>query len=208
MDSNKAAKWIVAICLFSMGLYAPVFANPIHIYGGEFNLPIIDKPGHGSSMTEAIIEVPDHFTIYDLDVRINITHTNVFDLQLFLKAPQGPRICLNYFDELTEYDIYPNYTNTIFDDEAQVSIENGVAPFTGRFKPRGPGRLKDFESQSAFGIWRLQIYDMFDWDYGTLDRFELIVTVPEPATIIILAFGSALIIGIRPRLKVKAKPSK
>lgn len=175
-----AGGWGSAICVGS-----------VHIYSGDFNLPIIDEPGSGSSMTEAIIEVPDHFIISDLDVRINITHTNVFDLQIFLKGPCGPKICLNYFDVLTEYGIYPNYINTIFDDEAEVSIEDADAPFTGRFKPRGPGQLEDFEGKETFGEWRLQIIDMWDWDTGTLDSFELIISTPEPAAtgLLILGFG-------------------
>ena len=167
-------------------------------------MPIVDKPGPGSVMTEAIIDVPDHFAIYDLDVRINITHTNVFDLHLFLKGPQGTRICLNYFDALTEYDIYPNYTNTVFDDESSISVEDGAAPFTGRFKPRGPGKLEDFNGMDTFGKWRLQIYDMFDWDYGTLDSFELIVTIPEPATALLLSLGTALLTLSKPRRNRKS----
>ncbi|UCF00432.1 MAG: proprotein convertase P-domain-containing protein [Planctomycetota bacterium] len=170
-----------------------VLSVPFDIYGGDCDLAIVDKPGPGCEMTEAVIDVPDNFTVYDIDVRINITHTNVFDLQLFLQSPSGTRICLNYFDSLSEYDIYPNYTNTIFDDEAMVSIEDGAAPFSGRFRPRGPGQLKDFDGQDTFGLWRLQIYDMFDWDYGTLDSFELLVTIPEPATILLLTLGAGLI---------------
>lgn len=194
MDT-RSSKFVVYVALaFVAGFPSLVFSVPVQkIYGGDFDLPIIDKPGRGSVMTEAIIDVPDHYTIYDLDVQINITHTNVFDLQLFLKGPQGPRICLNYFDALTEYDIYPNYINTIFDDEAQLLIKDGAAPFTGRFKPHGPGQLEDFEGKDTFGSWRLQIYDMWDWDYGTLDSFELIVTIPEPATAILLTLGAGLI---------------
>jgi len=193
MDTRSSTITLITAFAIVAGFPSLAFSVPVQkIYGGDFDLPIIDKPGRGSVMTEAIIDVPDHYTIYDLDVRINITHTNVFDLQLFLKGPQGPRICLNYFDELTEYDIYENYRNTIFDDEAQLLIKDGDAPFTGQFKPRGPGKLIDFEGKDTFGSWRLQIYDMWDWHYGKLDSFELIVTVPEPATAILLTLGAGL----------------
>jgi len=201
MDTRSSKFIIYVVFAFVAVFPAPVLSVPVHIYGGNFSLKIVDKPGPGSEMTEAIIDVPDHFAVYDLDVRINITHTNVFDLQLFLKGPQGTRICLNYFDALTEteYDIYPNYTDTIFDDDSAVPIEQGVAPFTGSFKPRGPGKLEDFKGIDTFGKWRLQIYDMFDWDYGTLDSFELIVSVPEPATALLLTLGATLSVLLRPR---------
>ena len=193
MDTRNSAVIIFIIFVLVTGCPSTASAVPVYTYGGNFDLPIVDKPGRGGVMTEAIIDIPDHYMIYDLDVRINITHTNVFDLQLFLKGPQGPRICLNYFDELTEFDIYPNYTDTTFDDEAQLLIKEGAAPFTGRFKPRGPGKLEDFEGKDTSGEWQLQIYDMFDWDYGTLDSFELIVTVPEPATALLLTLGVGLL---------------
>jgi len=176
-----AGAWGSAIC-----------AGSVHTYSGNFNLPIIDKPGSGSSMTEAIIEVPDYFIITDLDVRISITHTNVFDLQIFLRSPTDTIICLNMYDVYKEFAVYPNYTNTIFDDEALFSIKEGVPPFTDRFKPRGPGQLKDFEGKGTFGKWRLQIIDMWDWDTGTLDSFELIITTPEPATAVLLTLGFGL----------------
>lgn len=196
MDTRSSKFIVYATFALVISFPSLVFSVPVQkIYGGDFDIPIIDVPGPGRvAMTEAIIEIPDYYTIYDLDVQINITHTNVFDLQLFLKGPQGPRICLNYFDALNkEYDIYENYRNTIFDDEAQLLIKDGDAPFNGRFKPRGPGKLEDFEGKDTFGSWRLQIYDMWDWHYGTLDSFELIVTVPEPATAILLTLGTGLI---------------
>ncbi|MFC1739752.1 proprotein convertase P-domain-containing protein [Planctomycetota bacterium] len=203
MDSHKAAKWIAAICVFSMGLHAPAFADPIHIYGGEFDLPITDK----NWMPDAVIEVPEHLPIHDIDVVVTITHTSAFDLQIYLQSPGEFQLCLNMYN-LDEFFVGGDYANTIFDDEASISIEDVQPPFTGHLRPRAPALLQDFNSQDAFGVWRLRVYDAYYYDTGTLDRFELIITAPEPSTIILLAFGSAFIIGLRPRLKVKAEPSK
>ena len=193
MNARSALKRIVAPLLIAVTVcVSTVFANPVHIYGGSFDLPILDEPGPESSMTEAVIEVPDNFTIDDLDVSITVTHTNVFDLQIFLQSPLGTRICLNMFDFKDEFSVYQNYTNTIFDDEADISIKQGQAPFTGRFRPIEPFELSEFDGEQTAGLWRLQIYDMFDYDTGTLDRFELIITTPEPATAILLILGIAL----------------
>ena len=179
-----------------------VYASHVHIYTGDFNLPIIDKPGPGSTVTEAVIETPDHFVIEDLDVQINITHTNVFDLQLFLQSPAGTRICLNMYDSFYDFFVGANYTNTVFDDEALFSIKDGVPPFTGRFRPVDVdpyNKLSKFDGQDAYGSWRLQIYDMFDSDTGTLNSFELMIETPEPATAVLLTFGIGLVSLFKPR---------
>jgi subtilisin-like proprotein convertase family protein len=206
MEALNAKERAVAAIILMLAVCASCAqATYVHTYGGPFDLPIIDVPGPDSQMTEAIIEVPDHFPIHDLDVRINITHTNVFDLQLFLQDPLGSRICLNMYDFKDEFGTYPNYTETIFDDDALLSIEQAEPPFTGRFRPRQPYELSLFDGHDAYGTWSLQIYDMFDWDTGTLDSFELIFTTPEPASVLILALGGALLTFFRPR-RLKNKP--
>jgi hypothetical protein len=167
------------------------FPDPVRIYGGKFDLPLLDPIGPGSAMTEAAIEVPDHFVIADLDVRINITHTNVFDLQLFLQSPAGTKLCLNMYD-FDEFFTGANYTDTIFDDEAILSIKDGDAPFTGRFRPEAGYLLESFDGQDTYGSWRLQIYDMWPTDTGTLNSFELMITTPEPASAIFFILAAAL----------------
>lgn len=193
MDARGAVQWIVTILVVVGGVSVPVFAGPVYTYGGEFDTPLLDPIGPGSLLTEVIIEVPDHFIVSDLDVRISITHTNVFDLQLFLESPLDTRLCLNMYHFEKEFSEYPNYTNTIFDDEAPLSIKQAEAPFTGRFRPVGPDKLSQFDGQNTYGPWRLQIYDAFWWDTGSLDSFEIMVTTPEPATAILLLLGTGLI---------------
>jgi hypothetical protein len=167
-----------------------VYAGHLHIYSGDFNLPIPAQPDSSKGwMTDAIIEVPDHFVISDLDTGINLTHTNVFDLQLFLQSPAGTKICLNMYD-YDEFFVGANYTDTIFDDEALFSIKDGKAPFTGRFRP--VDKLSKFDGEDAYGSWRLQIYDAFYYNTGTFNHFELAITAPEPATAIFLTLGAGL----------------
>ena len=197
MDARSAVQGIVAILVVVVGASFPVFAGPVYTYGGNFDIPLLDPIGYGSSLTEVIIEVPDHFIITDLDLRIDITHTNVFDLQIFLQSPAGTRRCLNMYN-LREFFEGANYTQTIFDDEAQVSIKEGKAPFTGRFRPIEPYKLSDFYGEDTYGPWRLQIYDMWPVDTGTLDSFELVITTPEPATAILLILGAGLVTLFKP----------
>jgi len=170
------------------------FSDPVYIYSGDFNLPIPANPDDTKGwMADAIIKVPDHLVISDLDSGISLTHTNVFDLQIFLQSSASTRICLNMFDFKNEFSVYPNYTNTIFDDESLFSIKEGDAPFTGRFRPLEPYKLSEFDGEDACGSWRLQIYDAYWWDTGTFNRFELMIEAPAPASVIFLTLGVCLI---------------
>lgn len=202
MDAPNTVQRIVVIVLIVVGVSFPVFAGQVHIYSGDFDIPLLDPIGPGSSLTEVIIEVPDNFIIHDLDVRISITHTNVLDLQIFLQSPAGIRLCLNMYNPFDEYFEGENYTQTIFDDEAETAIEQAEPPFTGRFRPKAidaANLLEVFDGQDSYGPWRLQVYDMWPVDTGNLDSFELIITTPEPATAILLLLGTALITLLNPR---------
>jgi len=199
MNAHSRLKWIISLLFVWMSCSTAVFAGPTIIYGDDFDLPILDKPPSGSSMIEAIIKVPDHLTIYDLDVGINVTHTNVFDLQIFIQSPIGTRLCLNKYDFKNEFFKGEGYLQTIFDDEADIPIEQGTAPFTGRFRPKAGSLLEIFDGEDAYGLWRLQIYDMWRWDTGYLDRVELIVTIPEPTAITLLLIGVSLTAVFRSR---------
>ena len=206
MDARSAVQRIVAILLITGGACGgTVLAGPVHVYSGDFDLPIPSPDDPDSEfgrgwMADAVIDVPDHFTIDDLDVSITVTHTNVFDLQIFLQNPSGTiRICLNMYDFKNEFSVDPDYTNTIFDDEAEISIKEADPPFTGRFRPVEPYQLSEFDGEQAAGQWRLQILDMFYYDTGTLNHFGLIITTPEPTTAILLLLGTGLIAMFKPR---------
>jgi len=200
MDSCSAVQRIVAILVIvAGGCGGAVFAGPVYTYHGSFNLRIPAEPnGSQGWMADAIIDVPHHFTIHDIDVGISLTHTNVFDLQIFLQSPAGIMLCLNMYD-FREYFEGANYTNTIFDDEAEVPIEQAAPPFTGRFRPRTGNLLEVFDGRDSFGLWRLRIHDAFYADIGTLNSFELMITTPEPATATVLTLGAGLLLLLRPR---------
>jgi len=201
MDARSVAQRIVAILVIAATTCAgPAFANPVHIYTGDFDLPIPspDDPDSEFSrgwMEDAVIQIPDHFTIDDIDVGITLTHTCVFDLQIFIQSPDGTTLCLNEYS-FDEYFDGENYTQTVFDDEAELPIEQGQPPFTGRFRPKAIDPLNllgVFDGQDSFGLWHLRIYDAWYADTGTLDRFELIITTPEPTTVVLLILGIALL---------------
>jgi len=177
-----AGAWGSAIC-----------AGSIHIYSSDFNLRIPAEPADTRGwMEDAVLEIPHHYTIYDVDVGITLTHTNVLDLQIFLRSPAKTTICLNMYNLDPPLNKGANYTQTVFDDEALLAIEDAQPPFTGRFRPLEPYRLSAFDGEGSFGPWRLRIYDFWPLDIGTLNHFELVIATPEPATAVLLTLGFSL----------------
>lgn len=66
-------------------------------------------------------------------VTINISHTWVSELNLFLEGPNGQKLELSSGNGAGG----DNYTNTVFTDAAASFITVGTPPFTGSFKPEG-----------------------------------------------------------------------
>jgi hypothetical protein len=64
-----------------------------------------------------------------------------------------------------------DYTQTIFDDQAIKSIKEGVAPFTGRFKPEMP--LSTYKDKSITGQWQLRIAESGNVNSGILNQWCL-----------------------------------
>jgi len=203
MDLLKTAKR--SAVTFTLLIMFSTFcsADIIHKYQGEFDLPI-PKPDSDPKkstkgwMEDAVIQIPEHLIINDLDVGVSISHSSVFDLQLFLRSPVGTTICLNRYN-FDEFFTGANYLNSIFDDEAESAIESAQPPFAGRFKPKSPALLQSFYNEDAFGTWELRVYDSFWSDSGTLKQFELYITTPEPRSAMLFILCALGIIILKPK---------
>jgi subtilisin-like proprotein convertase family protein len=118
-------------------------------------------------------------------VEVNITHTYVGDLDIYLEGPDGLFIYLvDSFgpDGASDPDFLlsdfagDNFVATVFDDSAALSIYDGDAPFTGGFAPTEPLStfLDSYSTGSDWnGAWTLSIYDQLDPDTGTLNSWKL-----------------------------------
>lgn len=113
--------------------------------------------------TRSTIRISEDFIISaNVNVSINLEHTFDNDLDIFLIAPDG-RITELSTDNGGSED---NYTNTVFDGEALVSIVDGEAPFTGVYRPEESFTLLD--GISSAGDWTLLIIDDLNGDEGIL----------------------------------------
>ncbi len=192
MDMHGQVQRIAAAFAIALSLCSVALADLGMVYGGPFDLRI---PATGSGHAwaqEAVVNVPDHITVIDVDASVTLTHTSVFDLEIILAGPNGARVRLNWYSPSEEFFEGQNYTGAIFDDEASASIELADAPFAGRFTPKAPSRLDVFDGIDSYGPWRLQIYDWWYNNTGTLEEFKLIFNTPEPTTILTLILGASL----------------
>jgi len=155
-------------------------------------------------MTPATLSVPDHGLISDLDVLLDISHTNVVDLCIYLDSPRGGTVILKDEQLMNHFwrdDPKIDMKNTIFDDDANHTLLQANPPYTGRFKPAAANFLSTFNGQDACGEWTLRIYDLAYADTGALNRWEMHIEYlgnPEPLTFCYLA-AAALFLRHRPR---------
>jgi Ca2+-binding RTX toxin-like protein len=159
----------------SLGSDIPSFtpATTSIISSGTIAVAINDNATATSSLNVSGLNT----AIQDVNVRLNLTHTYVADLEVTLVSPTGTRI--NLFAGIGGGG--DNFTNTILDDEATNAISSGAAPFTGTFKPSG--LLSGFDNQNPNGDWRLEVKDNATGDRGTLTHWALEFTHAQPIVI-------------------------
>ncbi|MEO8269726.1 MAG: proprotein convertase P-domain-containing protein, partial [Aureliella sp.] len=66
---------------------------------------------------------------------------------------------------------YQPFTGTILDDEASLSITEGVGPYSGRYRPVEP--LSAFDGTNTRGVWRLEVRDTATGNTGVLNNWSL-----------------------------------
>lgn len=123
----------------------------------------------------SVLNIPNAYSINDVNVTLNITHPWVGDLGISLVSPEGTEVIL----VSSRFDPGDNYTNTVFDDDASDPLSSGSAPYTGSFRPEGI--LSNFNAELSNGDWELRIVDLGAADLGTLDNWSIEICGSEPA---------------------------
>lgn len=113
------------------------------------------------------LTVPESINISDVNVTLNISHTQNSDLIAELVAPNGTRVTL--FSRIGGAS--DHFRNTIFDDQANSSITSGSGPFSGSYRPES--LLSVLNGIDAAGVWKLEITDMALQNTGTLQNWSL-----------------------------------
>jgi len=135
--------------------------------------PLAIPDANPTSASSTVTSVSAYDAI-DVDVLLNITHTYTGDLDITITGPNGVSVELTSDNGGTG----ENFVNTLFDDDATTPITAESAPFTGSFQPEGS--LATLNGQPAAGDWTLKVVDDAGIDIGTLDSWQLQLTVNEP----------------------------
>ncbi|HLN52878.1 MAG TPA: M28 family peptidase [Lentimicrobium sp.] len=120
-----------------------------------------------NSSTTDQIEITQQGDLFDLDVLVDITHPRTSELRIALISPKNHAILLSDYNG-GEGD---NYTQTVFDDEASLSIEEGTPPFTGHFRPEAS--LDQLDNDPIKGTWKIRVSDSGVPNSGTLNNWCL-----------------------------------
>ncbi|RYZ42632.1 MAG: hypothetical protein EOP49_28245, partial [Sphingobacteriales bacterium] len=113
-----------------------------------------------------------------VSVCMNISHADVGDLEIVLRAPDGTVIPLS----MQNGGSGNNFNVTCFSATATVPIKSGTAPFNGSYLPEGHlGALNN--GQNADGTWSLCILDRRNGSgTGTVNSWSLnFGSTPAPA---------------------------
>ncbi len=120
--------------------------------------------GNSYNLNSRMVFVPNGTTVRDsilinsltgsnrLNVLILMNHTNMTDVTLNLRAPNGVSINLTAATGGVLNDLM-----TVFDDYADSGISSTVAPFSMRIRPLIP--LSNLPSTNLNGYWRLSVTD-------------------------------------------------
>ncbi len=124
-----------------------------------------------TTIDQIVVNTGSPDVIIDLNVSINITHTWIGDLTIFLESPSGTSILL--------------YDNCSFQENMDAIFDDGTSPIScppiGTFSPLQA--LANFIGESPDGIWTLSVTDNFDGDDGILNEWCLIPTLGAPITV-------------------------
>lgn len=157
----KTIIWIAVYVILTFKLNAQTFSNNTPYAIPDNNMAGVYSDINVSGISPlAIVQ----------SVTINITHTWVGDLYIYLVDPLNNEhlLCGGRGGS------GDNFVNTVFNNDASVSITLGSAPFTGTFIPEQPIP----RGVNPNGTWRLHVIDTYSGDVGTIQNWSITFVAP------------------------------
>ena len=134
-----------------------------------------DMAGDRSVVSQ--IDVPTAGAVRKVQALVNVTHTDLSDVDLFLSSPFGTERAL------AEDRSGTAFAGTVFADTGLVAINSGTSPYHGTYRPAQTlSDLAGFAGQWPVGTWSLRATDDFATDVGTLNSWAIGLCVDTTVT--------------------------
>lgn len=153
--------------------------------------PGIDIPDNGGDLNPAshTINVPDGYTLADVDVDFQTDHTWVGDLIITVEHNATSAIIVDRMGYTgSGFGCNSDGLDIILDDEgAGGAIEDNCGPSDASSTPSSPPNyspndpLSVFDGMSAAGAWTITVSDNADFDTGALLGWSLHLTATGPS---------------------------
>ncbi|WP_117879484.1 zinc-dependent metalloprotease [Aureibaculum luteum] len=128
-------------------------------------------PDANTAGVVSTINVPSNFLVSDVNVSLNISHSWLWDLQIFLKAPNGTEILI-YDRTCGSSGQQRQSINATFDDEAISFACNNASPAISGIT-KSENLLSAFNGISSIGTWQLKVVDNSHGDVGVLNDWSI-----------------------------------
>jgi cysteine-rich repeat protein len=165
-NTGTLRSWSLTIATF--GKLAP--SAPV-TFAGQGGMTISKPEGVSSTATVSGVGAK----LYDVNVSIDVSHTNCDDLDIFLTSPSGRRIDLVTDIGGANDDLYEG---TVFDDQSGNPIGDLTPlPASGTAVPlvAGEGALSAFVGEDPNGTWTLTVVDDTATYNGKLNGWSLAI---------------------------------
>ncbi len=133
--------------------------------------------GLGAGWSVSTISVPDNFTVGNVDMDLQLTHTYIQDLTMYLEAPDFTYIVLAEEPCGDNDDIDAKF----IDGGNAISCATGAgADLSGNVQPDEP--MSTFQNVNSNGDWLLYVKDNYNGDNGSIDSWTLNLCSLAPIT--------------------------
>jgi subtilisin-like proprotein convertase family protein len=127
----------------------------------------LDIPDWDSEGVTSTITVDDQGTNLVTSIKVTLTISHTYDSDLSALLFDSEQISTTLFTHAGEGRA--NFVNTVLRNDAATSIYDGVAPFTGTFRPD-----IDFSTgMVANGEWGLHVVDTAEEDTGSIQEWSI-----------------------------------
>ncbi|SHI80699.1 S8 family serine peptidase [Flavobacterium haoranii] len=132
--------------------------------------------GMGAGWSISTVNVPDNFTVGNVNMDLILNHTYIQDLTLYLEDPVGNYIILAE-EACGDND---NINAKFIDGGLPITCTTSVPALTGNRQPNQP--MSTFQNVNSNGNWLLYVNDPYNGDNGIIDSWTLNLCSIAPIT--------------------------